>query len=203
MDLPAHIFLDGRHIPYKKLSFPPETEKGAANVAQALGYNESQMVKTLVFESGTGEQVLVMLGGDKNAISGNLKRAIGSRDIRLAAHAKVIEVTGYAIGAIPPFHWQPPGFRTFIDACLMDEGILGGGAGQGGGEVMIAPNDRAGVSGGTVVEASKKRESPGPGRRETPWTGRSGGCLRRHSPLTCSEMHGPDRTPNWTMRPRH
>ena len=159
MDLPAHIFLDGRHIPYKKLSFPPETEKGAANVAQALGYNESQMVKTLVFESGTGEQVLVMLGGDKNAVSGNLKRAIGSRDIRLAAPGKVIEVTGYAIGSIPPFHWQPPGFRTFIDACLMDEDILGVGAGQWGQEIMIAPDDLAGVTGATVVNLSKKRET--------------------------------------------
>ena len=159
MDLPAHIFLDERHIPYKKLSFPPETEKGAANVAQALGYNESQMVKTLVFESGTGEQVLVMLGGDKNAISGNLKRAIGSRDIRLAAPDKVIEVTGYAIGSIPPFHWQPPGFRTFIDACLMDEDILGVGAGQWGQEIMIAPDDLAGVTGATVVNLSKKRET--------------------------------------------
>ena len=141
------------------MSFPPETEKGAANVAQALGYNESQMVKTLVFESGTGEQVLVMLGGDKNAVSGNLKRAIGSRDIKLAAPGKVIEVTGYAIGSIPPFHWQPPGFRTFIDACLMDEDVLGVGAGQWGQEIMIAPNDLAGVTGATVVNLSKKRET--------------------------------------------
>jgi Cys-tRNA(Pro)/Cys-tRNA(Cys) deacylase len=85
------------------LTFSPETEKGAANVAQALGYSESQMVKTLVFESGARERVLVMLGGDKNAVSGNLKRAIGARDIKLTSPEKVIEVTGYAIGSIPPF----------------------------------------------------------------------------------------------------
>ena len=135
-NLPAHRFLDERRVPYEKLSFSPDTDKGAANVARALGYNESQMVKTLVFETGGGEHVLVMLGGDKNAVSGNLKRAIGSRDIRLASPERVIEVTGYAIGSIPPFHLQPTGtatpIRTFMDACLMDEDILGVGAGVWG-----------------------------------------------------------------------
>ena len=156
MDLPAHIFLDGRHIPYKKLSFPPETEKGAANVAQALGYNESQMVKTLVFESGTGEQVLVMLGGDKNAVSGNLKRAIGSRNIKLAGPESVKEATGYPIGSIPPFHWQPPGFKSFIDASLMDEQVLGVGAGVWGQEIMIAPQDLVKASQAVVVNLSQR-----------------------------------------------
>ncbi len=154
MDLPAHKFLGERNVPYESLSFSPQTEKGAANVAQALGYQESQMVKTLVFETGEGEHVLVMLGGDKNAVSGNLKRAIGSRDIRLAAPDKVMEVTGYAIGSIPPFHWQPPGFRTFIDACLMDEDVLGVGAGVWGQEIMIEPGELARVTGATVAVLS-------------------------------------------------
>ncbi len=138
MDLPAHRFLDERQVPYEKLSFSPDTEKGAANVALALGYHESQMVKTLVFETGAGECVLVMLGGDKNAVSGNLKRAIGS---------------------IPPFHWQPPGFRTFVDACLMDEDVLGVGAGVWGREIMIAPDELSGVTRATVVNLSTKQES--------------------------------------------
>jgi len=34
MKLPSHIYLDERGIPYERKSFPPETEKGAANVAQ-------------------------------------------------------------------------------------------------------------------------------------------------------------------------
>lgn len=156
-NLPAHAFLDERQVPYEKLRFSPETEKGAANVAQALGYSESQMVKTLVFESGAGEQVLVMLGGDKNAVSGNLKRAIGSRDIKLASPDKVIEVTGYAIGSIPPFHWQPTGFRTFIDSCLMDEAILGVGAGTWGEEIMILPTELARITDATVVNLSVKQ----------------------------------------------
>ncbi len=161
MNLPAHHYLDERHIPYEKLIFSPETEKGASNVADALGYKPSQMVKTLIFETGGGERVLVMLGGDQNAVSGYLKKAIGSRNIQLASPEIVIEVTGYEIGSIPPFHWQPPGFRSFVDASLMEEEVLGVGGGIWGQEIMIAPTDLVRVSGATVVNLSD-RSRPAP-----------------------------------------
>ena len=155
-DLPAHKFLDERSIPYTRLSFPPTTEKGAAAVARSLGCRESQMVKTLIFEADTGERVLVMLGASSNAVSGHLKRAIGSRNIRLAAPEAVLETTGYEIGSIPPFHWQHPGFRTFIDAVLMEEDVLGVGAGVWGNEIMIAPEDVVRATGAAVVNLSDR-----------------------------------------------
>ena len=159
MDLPAHRFLNERGVPYQRLSFPSDTEKGAANVARALGFVEAQMVKTLIFVTGTGEHALVMLGGDKSAISGRLKRALGSRNIKLAAPATVKDVTGYEIGSIPPFHWQPPGFRSIVDACLMDEEVLGVGAGVWGEEIMISPEDLVGAVGAEVIDLSGKAVS--------------------------------------------
>ena len=108
---PVHRYLDEHQIPYERRSFPTTTEKGAAAVARALGFRERQMVKTLIFSTRQGEHVLVMVGGDQNAISGYLKKAIGSRDIRLAAPEAVKALTGYEIGSIPPFSWQPAGFR--------------------------------------------------------------------------------------------
>ena len=156
MQLSAHTCLDDMAIPYQKLEFPPDIEKGAASVALVLGYNPSQMVKTLIFESGTQERVLVMLGGDRNAISGYLKRAIGSRNVKLAGPESVKEATGYEIGSIPPFHWQPPGFRSFIDALLMDEDVLGVGAGVWGQEIMITPQDLVKASQAVVVNLSQR-----------------------------------------------
>src|SRR3954469_11928300 len=100
MNLPAHDWLDKQGIPYERRSFPTDIEKGAASVARTLGFRERQMVKTLIFEADTGERVLVMLGGDQNAISGHLKRAIGSRNIRMASAESVLATTGYAIGSI-------------------------------------------------------------------------------------------------------
>ena len=156
MKLPPHIYLDERNIPYEARSFSPETEKGAANVARALGFSERQAVKTLIFQVDTGERVLVMLGGDQNAISGNLKKAIGSRNIQMAAPDAVKEATGYVIGSIPAFGWQPSGFRSFLEATLLDEPILGTGAGQWGEEIMITPQNLVKASDAIVVNLTER-----------------------------------------------
>ena len=156
MDLPAHQYLEGLGIAHQRLSFPPETEKGAVGVARALGYDARQMVKTLIFETGAAERVLVMLGGDKNGVSGHLKRAIGSRNIKLAGPDTVKEVTGYEIGSIPPFHWQPEGFRSFLDACLIGEELLGVGAGAWGEEIMLTPQNLVTAARADVVNLTDR-----------------------------------------------
>ena len=156
MKLPAHTYLDERNIPYERKSFPPETEKGAANVARVLGFSERQAVKTLIFQVDTGERVLVMLGGDQSAISGHLKKAIGSRDIKMADPDIVRETTGYVIGSIPAFGWQPSGFRSFLEASLMKEPILGTGAGQWGAEIMITPENLIRASDAIVVNLTDR-----------------------------------------------
>lgn len=157
MKLPPHIYLEERNIPYEARSFPPDTEKGAANVAHALGFAERQAVKTLIFQVvDTGECVLVMLGGDQNAISGNLKKAIGSRNIRMADPDVVKATTGYVIGSIPAFGWQPQGFRSFLEASLVQEPILGTGAGQWGEEIMITPENLIQASSAIVVNLTER-----------------------------------------------
>ena len=87
-------------------------------------------------------------------MSGRLKRALGSRNVRLAAPETVKAVTGYEVGSIPPFHWQPPGFRSLVDACLMAEDALGVGAGVWGQEIVIAPADLVLACDGEVVDLS-------------------------------------------------
>lgn len=160
MKLPADHHLDAMNIPYQTATFPPTTEKGAANVARALGFRERQMVKTLIFETDRNERVLIMLGGDQTAISGYLKKVIGSRNIKMAAAETVKATTGYEIGSIPPFHWQPPNFRSFIDAALMREALLGVGAGQWGHEIIIAPGHLVEAAGAQVVNLTDPQQPP-------------------------------------------
>ncbi len=157
MKLPAHEFLDEKGIEYEAKSFPATTEKGAANVARAFGFREHQMVKTLVFESGTGERVLVMVGGDRSAVSGHLKKAIGNRNIKMARPEAVKETTGYEIGSVPPFHWQPEGFRSFVDEALIKEPLLGVGAGVWGNEILITPANLVRAASATVVNLTERR----------------------------------------------
>lgn len=137
--LPSHAYLDQLHIPYSTANFPQATPKGAANVATVLGLSVHQAVKTLIFKSDFGERVLVMVGADQNVISGHLKKAVGSRNLQLASPEEVFDTTGYQIGSIPPFCWQPAGFRSFLDFDLTREDILAVGAGIWGNEILITP----------------------------------------------------------------
>ncbi len=159
MKLPPHLYLEKNHIPYEARSFSPETEKGAANVARVLGISERQAVKTLIFQAvDSGECALVMLGADQNAISGNLKKAIGSRNIKMADPETVKKTTGYVIGSIPAFGWQPAGFRSFLEATLLNEPILGTGAGVWGEEIMITPENLIKASNAIVVNLTVRNE---------------------------------------------
>jgi Cys-tRNA(Pro)/Cys-tRNA(Cys) deacylase len=158
LKLPAHLYLDELGIPYDIRSFSPETEKGAASVARTLGIPERQAVKTLIFQVAGREFVLVMLGGDQSAISGHLKRAIGARNIQMASAEAVKEITGYIVGSIPPFSWQPEGFRSFLERSLLGEAVLGVGAGQWGNEIMITPDDLLRASGAVVANFTDRTQ---------------------------------------------
>ncbi|MBX9668170.1 MAG: hypothetical protein K2X93_11150 [Candidatus Obscuribacterales bacterium] len=69
--LPAHLHLDKLQIPYEVMTFSPDIDKGAASVANTLGFRERQMIKTLVFQTDKGECALIMVGGDQNVVSGS------------------------------------------------------------------------------------------------------------------------------------
>lgn len=157
--LASHAFLDQLKIPYHISSFSPTTPKGAANVALALGLKEHQTIKTLIFEAADEEIVLVMVGGDQNVISGYLKKVVGSRNIQLASPEKVLQTTGYMIGSIPPFSWQPDGFRSYLDLDMMNESILAVGAGVWGNEILITPANLVTASRALVVNLTN-RERP-------------------------------------------
>jgi Cys-tRNA(Pro)/Cys-tRNA(Cys) deacylase len=157
--LPSHSYLDHLYIPYTTASFPTSTLKGAASVALAMGLSENQTVKTLIFETDKEEQVLIMVGGRMNVISGHLKKVVGSRNVQLASPEKVIKTTGYKIGSIPPFSWQPEGFRSFLDLELMNNAILAVGAGTWGNEILISPVNLIKASKAMVVNLTN-REKP-------------------------------------------
>ena len=67
------------------------------------------------------------------------------------ADEAVKEVTGYVVGSIPPFSWQPEGFRTFLDISLMNEPLLGVGTGVWGYEILITPENLVKASGAILV----------------------------------------------------
>src|SRR5579863_466701 len=168
--LPSHDYLESLGITFQALTFPVTTEKGAASVAGALGpvVTIRQVIKSLLFETSSKEVVLVLVGGDQNVVSGTLKKILGDRNIKMASPERIHEVTGYQVGSIPPFSWQQPGFRTFIDTSLLSESVLAVGSGSWGHEIVLSPADLmraasaqpADLTGGASSEAAKPTAVP-------------------------------------------
>jgi len=134
--LPSHLYLDEHDIPYEPKSFSPDTERGAANFAHVIDFSERQAVKTLIFQVDTG-----------------------ARNIKMADPDVIKETTGYLIGSIPAFGWQPSEFRSFLEASLIDEPILGTGAGQWGEEIMMTPKNLIKASNVIVVNLTDREKS--------------------------------------------
>ena len=153
---PSHEYLYHLHIPYTTATFSLTTPKGAASVAQVLGLSVQLTVKTLIFETDSGEKTLIMVGGDVNVISGHLKEVLGSRNIQLASPETVKETTGNQIGSIPPFSRQSQGFRTFLDLELTHQSILAVGAGVWGNEILITPANLIKASKAKVVNLTNR-----------------------------------------------
>ncbi|MBD3280732.1 asparagine--tRNA ligase [Candidatus Dojkabacteria bacterium] len=141
--LKSHKCLDDLKLNYRKIQFPASTEKGATNVARAIGgFSDRQMVKTLIFYVPESKQyALIMVGGDQSAASKNLKKIFKTKNVRMATPEEVKELTGYVVGSIPPFSWQGKDTVTLIETSLMNEKELGVGTGTWGQEIIISPEN--------------------------------------------------------------
>ena len=109
------------------LSVPTPTVEAAA---QAVSARPEQIIKSILFMVD-GQPVLAIACG----LSAIGRRPIadlyqvGKKRVKLASSESVLEISGYEVGAMPPFgHRQP--LTTLIDQRVLDvsEAYAGGGA---------------------------------------------------------------------------
>ncbi|MFZ9227540.1 MAG: YbaK/EbsC family protein [Candidatus Nanopelagicales bacterium] len=78
-----------------------ETARTADEAAATLGVQVGQIVKSLVFEAD-GETVLVLTSGQNKVDTNKVAKEFKVKTVSKADADKTREVTGYAIGGIPP-----------------------------------------------------------------------------------------------------
>ena len=89
----------------------PEGTRTAADAAAAIGCEVGQIVKSLVFRRGE-DAVLVLCSGANTVDADGL-------GLEKADAAFVREVTGFAIGGVPPYGWRVAPGETLLDEDLM------------------------------------------------------------------------------------
>lgn len=79
----------------------PQGTRTAADAATAVGTTVGQIVKSLVFLAD-GRPILVLVSGANRVDLIKLAQACGAHAVRRADADTVREVTGFAIGGVPP-----------------------------------------------------------------------------------------------------
>ena len=122
----------------------------APEAAAAVGCELGAIVKSLVFRGvESHEPVLALVSGDNRADEALIEAAIGEHVERPDA-AYVREVTGYAIGGIPPVGHPAP-VRTVLDEDLLRFEQVWAAAGHPHAVFPIEPRTLAAAAGAKVA----------------------------------------------------
>jgi prolyl-tRNA editing enzyme YbaK/EbsC (Cys-tRNA(Pro) deacylase) len=122
----------------------------APEAAAAVGVELGAIVKSLVMRGAvSGDPVLVLVSGDNRADLALVRELLGEEVARPDADY-VREVTGYAIGGIPPVGHPSP-VRTLMDEDLFRFETVWSAAGHPHAVFPAAPDTLARVTGATVA----------------------------------------------------
>lgn len=130
-----------------------QSTRTAEEAAAACGCSVGQIIKSLVFRGKqSGKPILLLVSGanrvDQKGVAGAIGEALDRPDAVF-----VREVTGFAIGGIPPFgHAQP--LPTWIDKDLLQYETVWAAAGSPEAVFEVDPRRLAEVVGARVIEVA-------------------------------------------------
>jgi prolyl-tRNA editing enzyme YbaK/EbsC (Cys-tRNA(Pro) deacylase) len=141
--------LDAKNIKASVIELPSST-RTAQDAAQSINCEIGQIVKSLIFKTkNSGEPILILASGPNRVNEAKIEECIGERIVKADADFTK-EVTGFAIGGIPPIgHKQP--IRTLIDQDLMNHQEVWAAAGTPNAIFCIQSNNLQELTHGEII----------------------------------------------------
>ena len=128
----------------------PASTRTAVDAAAACGCGVGQIVKSLVFKGRTsGKPYLLLVSGSNRVDEKGVAAVIGEPLTRPDAQF-VRDVTGYAIGGIPPLGHDTP-LATYFVRDLMQYDVVWAAAGTPESVFAASPSQLAEKTGATVI----------------------------------------------------
>lgn len=140
----------------------PEHTPTVEDAARVVGTGVDGIVKSVLFlwdEAGAEQAVLVIANGTRRVDYRRVADILGvsRRRVRLAGAEAVLAVTGYPVGAVPPFGYPVP-LRTLIDRRVLAQPEVYAGGGALDTLLRIAPDEIARATRAEVVDVIDERE---------------------------------------------
>ena len=136
---PASLALESLGIPHR-LFRHSVTVRSLEEAAQERGHRPGQVVRSLLFRTGRGEYVMVLIAGPAQVSWKTLRRYLGHARLALATETEVLEVTGYPVGAVGPFGLATK-LRVLIDPGVLAEEEVSIGSGLRGTAILLKSAD--------------------------------------------------------------
>jgi len=148
-------FLDARKVIYTVYEFPP-AKLGAAETAQLLKVDISQIFKTIVTTRGkTGKPVLAVVPGNCVVDLKLLSEAVGEKKLHLPTEVEAEEITGLQAGGISPLALINKGFQVVIDSSAQHFVEINISGGQRGLNIRLPVADLAKLTKARIVAISR------------------------------------------------
>ncbi|HUQ02658.1 MAG TPA: Cys-tRNA(Pro) deacylase [Kofleriaceae bacterium] len=130
-----------------------EPRGGTAASAAALGVDEHEVIKTLIFEDESRSPLCILMHGDREVSAKNLARFIGTKQVAPCAPEIADRHSGYQVGGTSPFGLRRamPVYMERTIAALPRIFINGGARGF---LVEIAPADAVRALAPTLVDVA-------------------------------------------------
>lgn len=128
-----------------------DSTRTAEDAAAACGVTVGQIVKSLVFAGATsGKPYLLLVSGSNRVNEKGVAAHLGEKLKRMDVDA-VRELTGYAIGGIPPFGHASP-LATYMDRDLLAYDTIWAAAGTPKAVFRTEPGKLRDAAGAIVIE---------------------------------------------------
>jgi prolyl-tRNA editing enzyme YbaK/EbsC (Cys-tRNA(Pro) deacylase) len=134
-----------------KIIFLQEETRTVAAAAAVLGVDADQIIKSLLFLAA-GEPVLVINNGVARVAWKRLADYLGvsRRRLKTADSQTVLAITGYPVGAVPPFGHKTK-LRTVVAAAVYEQQIIYGGGGEVDALMQLTTDELRRVVGGETA----------------------------------------------------
>jgi prolyl-tRNA editing enzyme YbaK/EbsC (Cys-tRNA(Pro) deacylase) len=130
-----------------------ESTRTAEEAAAACGCDVAQIVKSLVFRGAVSGKPFLMLVSGANRLNEKGAAAVLGESLTRPDAAYVREVTGYAIGGIPPLGHATP-MQVFIDEDLLRFDVVWAAAGTPRAVFAVQPGALADAIGARIIRAA-------------------------------------------------
>ena len=148
-DLQVYIDQHGLRAQLIVLPVPTPTVEAAA---AAVGARAEQIVKSLLFWIES-EPIMVVASGpshvDRRSLATYFK--VGRKKVKLVGAEDVMEISGYPVGAVPPFGHHKK-LTTLMDVGVLQDGEVYAGGGAEDHLMRVSPEEILQVTGATVLD---------------------------------------------------